>query len=153
MRKYLTALVLVCALAVPAAAYADLPRSITDYSNVGRWANIKTVVYWSFPTSTTLKVTSGSITVTSTHYGKHQVKCFHLQIQKGSTIMSNNVDFTTHYITDMGSVTHSFYPACTLPRTTVNRAGTQIHYVANYDISGFGCDLWSDLSWTGNFLN
>jgi hypothetical protein len=153
MRKYLAALLLVCALAVPAVAQAALPRSITDYSTCGRWANIKTVVYWSFPTSTTLKVTSTSTTVSSTHYGLHEVKCFHVQINRNSTIVSNNVDYTSHWISGMGSVTHSFYPGCTMPRTTVNRAGTQIHYVANADLGDFGTDMWSTMSWTGNFLN
>lgn len=53
----------------------------------------------------------------------------------------------------MGSVTHSFYPDFTLPRTTVNRAGTQVRYVANANLPVVGCDITTGFYWTEDFLN
>jgi hypothetical protein len=152
MRKYLLALTLVCALMVPVAAQG-LPRSATAYGNVGRWANLTTVAYWSFPTSTTLKVTSASVTVAVTHVGVHEVKCINLHITKGSTLMYNAVTSGSIWILGPGSSTHSFYPDLTLPRSTVNRAGTHVHLVCNGDAPVVGCDLWSPWYWTDNFLD
>jgi hypothetical protein len=158
MRKYIAVLVLVCALAVPVVAHAALPRSATAYSNVGRWANLKTVVYWSFPTATTLKVTSASITVSSTHGGSHEVRLFHLHLNKGTSTPYCGYTTEVHKIGSIfdlgfGSVTHSFYPAETMPRSTVNRAGTQVRYVANNDDPDIGCDITTGFYWTGNFLD
>jgi hypothetical protein len=156
MKKLLVVLAVACALALPATAHGgvidDRPKSIYRTAAIGRWANLQTGVFWTFPTSTTLKVNTINASVTSTHYGVHVLMKCRVQITSGTKTVYDKTCDVHHFITDMDTVTDTFYPSVTCSTSATNKEGTMVRYIANFDAPKIGDDITTPFYWTGNFL-